>query len=184
MAPAFEQLSDEWKDHEWGVVAEVDCTDENAESICEFYDVEGFPTLLYGDPSAAEVYDGERTFEAMNEFAKKHIATPQCAVDNTEHCSEEEKKAIVIIKAKSVDQLLEEVTAVEEKIETAEQELEEYLDQLNEQYETRMTEFDQRVDTIKAENHYRLIQAVLRKVVADEREGEDASESDGSTDEL
>ena len=55
MAPDWEKLSEEWKDHKVGLVAEVDCTDEDSLALCEKYEVEGFPTLLYGDPFSPEV---------------------------------------------------------------------------------------------------------------------------------
>lgn len=55
MAPAWEQLASDWKDHAIGLVAEVDCTDPAGQSVCEDFEVQGFPTLVYGDPRSPEV---------------------------------------------------------------------------------------------------------------------------------
>jgi hypothetical protein len=55
MAPDWEKLGEEWKDHAVGLIAEVDCTEDSGKPLCEEYGIEGFPTLMYGDPSAPEV---------------------------------------------------------------------------------------------------------------------------------
>ena len=55
MAPDWEKLAEEWKDHEVGMVAEIDCTAPEAEALCQQFGVEGFPTLKYGDPMGLEV---------------------------------------------------------------------------------------------------------------------------------
>jgi thiol-disulfide isomerase/thioredoxin len=53
MKPDFEKLAIEWKDHAVGLVAGIDCTEED--ELCQKLDVQGFPTLVYGDPSDPEV---------------------------------------------------------------------------------------------------------------------------------
>lgn len=55
MAPAWEQLAEEWADSATGMIAEVDCTEPTGQPLCEEYGVEGFPTLMYGDINAPEV---------------------------------------------------------------------------------------------------------------------------------
>lgn len=53
MKPAFEQLANEWKGHEVGLVAGIDCTEED--ELCQTMQVQGFPTIMYGDPNDPEV---------------------------------------------------------------------------------------------------------------------------------
>lgn len=53
MAADWEQLAEEYKDHEIALVAEIDCTVDD--ELCEGLGVEGFPTLLYGDAEDLEV---------------------------------------------------------------------------------------------------------------------------------
>ena len=55
MAPAWEKLTEDWKDHGIGLVGEVDCTSPEGQPLCEKFDVEGFPTLVYGDPQSPVV---------------------------------------------------------------------------------------------------------------------------------
>jgi len=55
LAPDWEKLANDWKGHKVGLVAEVDCTDPAAEGVCAEYQIEGFPTLMYGDPNSPEV---------------------------------------------------------------------------------------------------------------------------------
>jgi Thioredoxin len=55
MAPDWEKLAEDWKDHPIGMIAEVDCTEATGKPLCEDFGIEGFPTLVYGDPSSPEV---------------------------------------------------------------------------------------------------------------------------------
>ena len=49
MAADWEKLAKDWEGHAVGLIAEVDCTDPAGKPVCEEFDVEGFPTLMYGD---------------------------------------------------------------------------------------------------------------------------------------
>jgi thiol-disulfide isomerase/thioredoxin len=53
MKPDFEKLAIEWKGHAVGLVAGIDCTEED--ELCQKFSVQGFPTIVYGDPSEPEV---------------------------------------------------------------------------------------------------------------------------------
>jgi hypothetical protein len=55
MAADWEKLAGEWADHKVGLVAEVDCTQDDGQKLCEENGVEGFPTIMYGDPGGLEV---------------------------------------------------------------------------------------------------------------------------------
>ena len=48
MAADWEKLADEVTDPNI-MIAEVDCTAEDSEQVCDENDVEGFPTLKFGD---------------------------------------------------------------------------------------------------------------------------------------
>ncbi|KAI2494713.1 intramolecular oxidoreductase [Fragilaria crotonensis] len=113
LAPTWERLAEDWVGHEVGLVAEVDCT--VAESLCEDFQVQGYPTLFYGDPLAPETYAGDLEYEALSEFAKENIAKPICSVHKTEFCSDEEKLVIAELEGLS----LTDVTAKLNEIEKA-----------------------------------------------------------------
>lgn len=55
MAPDWEKLATEWESHAVGLIAEVDCTTDDGQPLCEEHNVEGFPTLMSGDPHALDV---------------------------------------------------------------------------------------------------------------------------------
>jgi hypothetical protein len=95
MAGDFKHLSIEWKDHEIGLVAEVDCEGIDSEKICDDFEIIELPTILYGDITNLEKYEGDRTYEAMSAFAKEHISLPACSMKHLEYCSEENKQRLV-----------------------------------------------------------------------------------------
>merc|ERR1719245_2056664 len=94
MASDWEKLGKDWDGHETGLIGVVDCTDDANDPLCERFNVDGFPTLMWGDPSAAEQYDGGRDYASMAKFAKENISKPICSLAKLEACSEEEKKII------------------------------------------------------------------------------------------
>jgi hypothetical protein len=55
MAPIWERLGTEWSDHPVGLVAQMDCSTDDESQFCEQLVIEGFPTLMYGDPEHMEV---------------------------------------------------------------------------------------------------------------------------------
>jgi thiol-disulfide isomerase/thioredoxin len=89
MASDFKHVSIEWKDHEIGLVAEVDCDGIDSERICDDFEILELPTILYGDRTNLYKYEGDRTYKAMSKFAKEHISHPACSMEHMEHCSEE-----------------------------------------------------------------------------------------------
>jgi hypothetical protein len=76
MAPEFERLAMDWQGHEIGLVAEVDCEGIDSEKICDDFEIEALPTILYGDLKNLKFYGGDRTYQAMSAFAKEHISHP------------------------------------------------------------------------------------------------------------
>lgn len=142
MAADWEKLAEEWKDKS-GIVGEVDCTDPKSEALCEQFNVEGFPTLLYGDPTAPEDYQGGRDYESLSAFAKTFLDKPVCTVTKVEACSEDQRKVIEELKTKSKDELQTTMKSVEDKVVELQKELNDFIDQINEQVraETRMNDW-------------------------------------------
>jgi glutathione peroxidase-family protein len=48
MASDWEKLAEDYKDHATILIAEVDCTLEENDELCEENSIQGFPTLKYG----------------------------------------------------------------------------------------------------------------------------------------
>jgi Thioredoxin len=161
MAPDWEQLAAEWEGHAVGLVAEVDCT--VSEVLCQEFEVGGYPTLMFGDPSAPESYEGDRDFESMSAFAKEHLVKVFCSVHNTEGCTDEQKKAIAELEAKPIDELKETLSKIESDAEDEEARFNAETEKLQEHYEKLVTEYNAKVDEIRIASNYKLLRAVVNK---------------------
>eukprot|EP00657_Telonema_sp_P-1_P010641 TRINITY_DN515_c0_g1_i3.p1 TRINITY_DN515_c0_g1~~TRINITY_DN515_c0_g1_i3.p1 ORF type:complete len:148 (+),score=56.40 TRINITY_DN515_c0_g1_i3:395-838(+) len=104
MKPAWDRLMADYSDSASSVVGDVDCTVE--EDLCSKHNVEGYPTIKHGDPSALEDYTGGREYEDLADFAKGNLG-PTCGLKSLDQCSDQEKKDIEQAQALSNDQLLD-----------------------------------------------------------------------------
>jgi len=161
MAPAWEKLAEDWAGHEVALIAEVDCTLEK--DLCEEFDVEGFPTLFFGDPISPEIYEGGRDYESMSDFAKDNLGKAFCSVYNITSCADEEKKVIAEFEAKSIDDLVKLVAEIEDKALADEEAFDATLSELQRAYETMVAEYNTKVKIMKKETNYALARAVLLK---------------------
>jgi hypothetical protein len=95
MAMDFKHLSIDWKGHEIGLVAEVNCDGRDSEQICDDFEIVDLPTILYGDRTNLKKYKGDWSYKAMKKSAKEHISHPACSMKHTEYCSEEDRQRLV-----------------------------------------------------------------------------------------
>lgn len=107
MKPDWDELMDEYEGHASILVADVDCVGEGAK-LCEGLDIEGFPTLKYGNPNDMEDYEADRELEALEKFTKN--LKPGCSPFNVEACDEAGKAAIQAMEALSDEELSAQVT--------------------------------------------------------------------------
>merc|ERR1711934_625709 len=82
---------DEFKDSKTALVADVDCTVH--QDLCGKHGVQGYPTIKYGDPNNMEDYQGGRSFDDLQTFAKENLG-PSCGPANLDLCDAEQKKAV------------------------------------------------------------------------------------------
>eukprot|EP00567_Pseudictyota_dubia_P009982 CAMPEP_0197460318 /NCGR_PEP_ID=MMETSP1175-20131217/53749_1 /TAXON_ID=1003142 /ORGANISM="Triceratium dubium, Strain CCMP147" /LENGTH=205 /DNA_ID=CAMNT_0042995387 /DNA_START=31 /DNA_END=645 /DNA_ORIENTATION=- len=108
LAPAWEELAKDWVDHPVGLVGEVDCTAE--QSLCEEHDIEGLPTLLFGDPtgisSEMEQYAGDNSATKLRSFAKKTLAVPICSPANLDACDDVNRKEMLRFMTMSEEEIV------------------------------------------------------------------------------
>merc|ERR1712048_97072 len=147
MAPDWEKLSAEWEGNDIGLVAEVDCT-ADGKPLCDANGVRGFPTLKYGDPNALDDYQGGRTFDAFNSFAKENLK-PICSPANLALCDDEKEAEIDGFMSKSVEELDTAIKAEEAKLEAAEAKFKEEVEKLQATYQALMTAKDDEVAAVK-----------------------------------
>lgn len=173
MASDWEKLAADWKEDSVALIGEVDCTQEKG--LCAEFEVEGYPTLYYGDPSSPSAYDGARDYASLSEFAKENLNEKICSVFNTESCEPDEKAIIEDLEKKSLEELTTMVTEVEKQAEDAEVEFEEKVKILQEQYETIVQGYNDKVESLKDKSNYKFLRAVLAKMEYDvgEKDGEE-----------
>eukprot|EP00591_Stephanopyxis_turris_P013510 CAMPEP_0195510108 /NCGR_PEP_ID=MMETSP0794_2-20130614/2852_1 /TAXON_ID=515487 /ORGANISM="Stephanopyxis turris, Strain CCMP 815" /LENGTH=219 /DNA_ID=CAMNT_0040637475 /DNA_START=53 /DNA_END=712 /DNA_ORIENTATION=- len=148
MAPDWEKLADKWAGHEVGFIGEVDCTAEGKD-LCETEGIQGFPTLKYGDPSALDDYSGGRSYDDLEKFADENLK-PICSVANIDLCDDEKKSMIEGFQAKVGDDLDSLIATEEKKIEDAESNFKNELENLQATYERLMKEKEETIAQVKA----------------------------------
>jgi len=101
MAPAWNQLGDEFADSSSVLIGDADCTASGSD-LCSKHEVRGYPTIKYfiqGEDSKGEDYSGGRDFDSLKTFVKDKLEK-LCSVDNQADCSEKEKGFITKSQAK------------------------------------------------------------------------------------
>mmetsp|Transcript_11804 Transcript_11804/g.22105 ORF Transcript_11804/g.22105 Transcript_11804/m.22105 type:complete len:222 (-) Transcript_11804:60-725(-) len=161
MAADWEKLGEEITDPNV-LIAEVDCTSDKADEICEENDIQGFPTLKYGDAFALEDYSGERDFEELLSFAKSELK-PFCSPGNIDLCDDEQKSIIDKFMAMSMDELEQAVEDIEDKLDDLDSELEENTDKLQEEYVQLMEKKNLAQKQAKVDANYSTLKIALAK---------------------
>mmetsp|Transcript_1195 Transcript_1195/g.2817 ORF Transcript_1195/g.2817 Transcript_1195/m.2817 type:complete len:146 (+) Transcript_1195:198-635(+) len=101
MKPAWDQLGDEYAASSSVVIGDVDCTAPSAESLCQDFQVQGYPTIKYfvdGDEKGQD-YNGGRDFDSMKKFVVDKLEV-KCDVENPAECTDKEKAYIEKMKNK------------------------------------------------------------------------------------
>jgi thiol-disulfide isomerase/thioredoxin len=168
MADDWAKLEEDWKDHDVALIGDVDCTSEGGKPICEeYFQVEGFPTLVYGDPLAAEVYEGPRDYESLSAHAKAHISEPVCSVFRIEACSDDERILMKSLQAMSDEELEAMVQKVADLVQLEETLFDEKVQVVQQQYDALVTDFNSKLDDIKNKHNYKFVEQVMTARLAD-----------------
>ena len=96
---------------------------------------QGFPTLAWGDASAAENYGGMRDYESLKEFADAHITKPVCSISNMDVCTDEEKKDIAAAEAKTDEELQAVAATITNLVKAEEKKLDKLIDELQDRFQ-------------------------------------------------
>jgi len=163
MASDWEKLMDDYKDHPVALVGEVDCTNDKNDELCEEFDVQGFPTIKWGNRDAPEDYDGGRDYESLKAFAEEHVTKASCSVLQTDACSDEEKKEIAEVEGYSDDKLQETVQSIKTKVTEEEKKFEDEVDKLQKLYEDMTNAHNKKMDGIKTEYKFKYVSQIMKK---------------------
>ena len=193
MASDYENLAAAYETDTSKLIAEVDCTAESSQALCQEHGVEGFPTLKYGNPTSLFDYEGGRDFDSMYAFVNSDVKL-SCSPFNLELCNDDEKKVIKDVMKMDDKALEEEIAKVDAVMKEADEDLEKGIEGLQARFEAMMSKHEAEMDKIKEEADYKLMKSVLKlkKVEAgitddDDEEGlggDDDWEEDDDDDEM
>jgi len=161
MAADWETLASVWETDEVGLIAEVDCDNNDNDSLCQAAGVQGFPTLKYGDPNELQDYSGGRDYESMAAFASENLK-PSCSLTNLELCSDEKKASIAKYQDMSVEELQTIIKDAQSKMKAAEDHMDEEINKLQEAYEVLMKANEDAAKQAKEESNFPLVSAILK----------------------
>lgn len=191
IAPAWQKLMDDFKDHDIALVGEVDCTAPEADVICEDFKIEGFPTLLWGDVNGAQNYNGGRDYASLKAFADAEVTKPVCSIYQIDSCSEEEKKIIASVEKMDDATIMSKAEAVAKLAKDEEKKYEDALDKLQDEFDRMTEEYNKKVEAVKEENNFKVVQQVIKKrnlkvkgLNPDEDDDDDLDDKDEDDDDL
>mmetsp|Transcript_60632 Transcript_60632/g.148751 ORF Transcript_60632/g.148751 Transcript_60632/m.148751 type:complete len:145 (-) Transcript_60632:507-941(-) len=105
MAPAWNQLGDEYAGSSSVLIGDADCTD-SGEELCSQFEIQGYPTIKYfvdGDMTKGEDYQGGRDFDSLKSFVEENLEV-KCNIQDTVDCTQKEKDYIEKMKSKPAEE--------------------------------------------------------------------------------
>ena len=130
--PAWEALTEDFRDSDTLFVSEVDCTSNEGKELCAHLGVQGYPTIKYGHASALEDYKGGRDLDSL----KKHAESikPSCTPKRRDMCSTQEIEQLDDLMSKSKTELSQMIADQEAIIATLEEEFKTSVEALQKTY--------------------------------------------------
>jgi len=146
MKPAWDTLMEDFKDSKTALVADVDCTVH--QDLCSKHGVQGYPTIKYGDPNNMEDYQGGRSLDDLQTFAKENLG-PSCGPANLDLCDADQKKVVEDAMALSDADLDTKIKEGEDSLSGAEDTFKAEVEKLQAKYESLMKEKDETIANVK-----------------------------------
>jgi len=118
MAADWNKLGKKYADSDAVVIVDVDCTADDAQSLCQRFDVKGYPTLKYfmaGDKKG-KPYEQGRDFAALDNFVKSKLGSPPCNVSTKKGCAANEVEFIDKHAGKTAEELGAELQAKKDEL--------------------------------------------------------------------
>jgi len=134
MKPDWDTLSDEFKSSKTAVVADVDCT-AGGKSLCEKFNVQGYPSIKWGEPTDLKEYEGGRDLDTLRKFATENLG-PTCGPTNLDLCDETDKKFLAKFMKWDIDELDISIEEKDGKIKSMEGKAKKVIDGLESQVQS------------------------------------------------
>lgn len=110
MKPAWDKLGDAYKNSPSVLIADVDCTSDEGQSVCSDNGVSGYPAIKYFTPDTGKGgkdYSGGRDFDGLEKFVKETLAK-RCDPKTKEGCDQQEVAYIEKQSGKAAEALVKE----------------------------------------------------------------------------
>merc|ERR1719461_1365542 len=176
LAPAWEELMEEYEGNPTTLIAKVDCTGEDARPLCEANDVGGYPTLLWGDPNALEKYEGGRSIDDLKEFAADNLGA-MCGPSNRDICDDKQIEKIDKYSAWDLKKLEKFIRKQEDKIKQEEEDFKYTQEQAQKKVARAEKKKEKAIKKIKAKG-LSLAKAVLAHKQAEDSGDEEEEDKD------
>ena len=131
LAPAWDALTEDYKDSDTLYVGECDCT-ADCKDLCQHVGVQGYPTIKYGHASALEDYKGGRDLDSLQKHAQS--IKPSCTPKRRDMCSTQEIEQLDDLLSKSKTELSQMIAEQEAIIATLEEEFKTSVEALQKTY--------------------------------------------------
>eukprot|EP00978_Attheya_sp_CCMP212_P009689 scaffold23080_cov75-Attheya_sp.AAC.2 len=168
MKPDWDKLMDAFADSSTQLVGDVDCTAEG-KPLCEQFGVKGYPSIKWGDPSDLQDYKGGRDYASLETFANQSLK-PVCSPANVDLCDDAKKADIQKYQAMAATDLQSAIAAEEQKLEDAEKDYKDKVQNLQDTYQKLTAEKEETVAAVKASGLglMKSVQAAAGKETKDE----------------
>ena len=120
MKPAWDKLGETYAASGSVTIGDVDCTTDEAKSVCSDNGVSGYPTIKYFTDEtgkAGEKYQGGRDFDSLEKFVKEKLAK-KCDVKTKKACKANEIALIEKFDGKTSADIAEELKKRSEELKT------------------------------------------------------------------
>ena len=125
-------MMQKYEGHADVLVGESDCT-AAGKTLCEDLQVQGYPTLKYGDPAALTDYQGARDLDGLKKFADSELR-PACSLSRLELCDAAQRERIEELQALSPSELEAAIAKSEQEIAELESKFKADVEQLQAEY--------------------------------------------------
>lgn len=132
LKPAWDELMKTYAGHPDVLVAESDC-DGAGKELCREMQVQGYPTLKYGDPASLTDYQGARDLDGLKRFADAELR-PACSPSRLELCDPAQRERIAALEALAPAELEAEIAKSESTLQELEATFKADVEQLQAQY--------------------------------------------------
>lgn len=151
MKPAWDELMKLHQDSPYFVIGDVECSaNDTMQAFCKQYQVKGYPTVLYGDPSGTlEKYTGKRDLEALQEFVQINLK-PLCSAANREVCTSEQIALLEEYQKMSTQDLEQKMEQTSNELKSAEQDYKTTVKRMEEEFRQFQSEHNTALSLMKS----------------------------------